>query len=120
MARWGYRCAIRSWPQAGSEAELRALAGAWLAAHSEPAVCVKLRVHDPWPDTMEPLERLSLGALCSVPCLGVKERVLRLRWPDLVREERRMEVTLGGGGASAAEWIARQSTQGSALHAITA
>ena len=103
-------------PPDASEAAAKAAAQRYLGSHAEPALTVVMDALALEKLTGEPSDRFRLGrrVRLSVPQLEIaaEERVIALRFPDLLAEPERVEVTLSnrpGGGEGGLQRIERET-----------
>ena len=109
LAEYGAVTAVIAAPLVDDSATLRALAAAALQRRCRPALCVSAVARDLSPETGEPLDALAPGVVCRIPLpregLTLTERVTCLRWPDLVGDPARAELTLGAEGERASRML---------------
>ena len=98
-----------------SEAMLRAWAEERLRRHAEPNVTVTISGYDLSSASGESLDKIRLGMMCRVPLpeynTTITERVVKLQWPDKIREPARFTATLANQLQDVASVIQRMSSQ---------
>lgn len=98
-----------------SEAMLRAWAEERLRRHAEPNVTVTISGYDLSSASGESLDKIRLGMMCRVPLpeynTTITERVVKLQWPDKMREPARFTATLANQLQDVASVIQRMSSQ---------
>ena len=98
-----------------SEAMLRAWAEERLRRHAEPNVTVTISGYDLSSASGESLDKIRLGMMCRVPLpeynTTITERVVKLQWPDKLREPARFTATLANQLQDVASVIQRMSSQ---------
>lgn len=98
-----------------SEAMLRAWAEERLRRHAEPNVTVTISGVDLSSASGESLDKIRLGMMCRVPLpeynTTITERVVKLQWPDKMREPARFTATLANQLQDVASVIQRMSSQ---------
>ena len=95
---------------------LLAQAQAKLERHCEPEVNVTISGFDLSQATGEPLDRLTIGAVCGIPLheygTTINERIVSLQWRDIVTQPQAVTVTLGNRKSDAATIIAQMAKSG--------
>lgn len=98
-----------------SEAMLRAWAEERLRRHAQPNVTVTISGVDLSSASGESLDKIRLGMMCRVPLpeynTTITERVVKLQWPDKLREPTRFTATLANQLQDVASVIQRMSSQ---------
>ena len=101
-----------------TETALRKWAQDLLDRHADPYVTMSISGIDLSRETGEPLDKITLGALCRVPLPGygttVTETVAKLSWSDKIREPDKMTVTLANEVQDVATIINRLTESSSA------
>lgn len=101
-----------------TEDALRKWAQDLLDRHADPYVTMSISGVDLSRETGEPLDKITLGALCRVPLPGygttVTETVAKLSWSDKIREPDKMTVTLANEVQDVATIINRLTESSSA------
>ena len=101
-----------------TETALRKWAQELLDRHADPYVTMSISGIDLSRETGEPLDKITLGALCRVPLPGygttVTETVAKLSWSDKIREPDKMTVTLANEVQDVATIINRLTESSSA------
>lgn len=100
-----------------SEGMLRAWAEDRLRVHAEPTVTVTISGVDLSSATGESLDRIKLNMMCRVPLpeynTTIIERVVKLQWPDKIREPERFTATLANQVQDVQSVIQRLKQSGS-------
>jgi phage minor structural protein len=95
---------------------LLAQAQALIERHSEPEVNVTISGFELSQATGEPLDRLTIGAVCGVPLhkygTTISERIISLQWRDVVTDPQSVTVTLANRKEDAATIIAQMAKSG--------
>ena len=99
-----------------SPAILLAQAQALIERHAEPEVNVTISGLELSQSTGEPLDRLTIGAICGVPMheygTVINERIVSLQWKDAVTDQESVTVTLANRKEDAATIIAQMAKSG--------
>lgn len=100
---YGVASRMLSRPDVDSAAQLKTLALQELARLSEPVLSVRAEARELYAETGEDADRFTPGRLCVIPTDRLpgpwtgelRCRVVTRSWPDLVRDPRRVVLTLG-------------------------